>query len=87
MDMSAVEEAVVATLKKYVGGEVTVRVLSNKLVFRVDHGPRIPAVGGFVGGDTVGILRKGSCFPEMVTGVDPLKSVWFDLLLPLGWFD
>jgi hypothetical protein len=83
MDMSAVKKSVTAALKIRVGGEVLVAVLPDKIRFWVDHNPRIPAVGGYA----VGTIRRGSCFPEMVAGVDPLKSVWFDLLMPLGWFD
>jgi hypothetical protein len=87
MDISAIEEAVKSNLQK-TGGDVTVKVFSAKLEFRVDNGPRIPACGGFVGGEHIGILRKGKMYPEMITGVDLLGAgKWFDLLQPLGWFE
>ena len=87
MDTLAIEETVSAALEKSCGGAVTVKVFSTKVEFRINNGPRIPACGGFVGGETIGVLRKGRVYPEMLTGVDPLASQWFDLLQPLGWFE
>lgn len=88
MDTIAVEEAVKFTLQKYAGGNVFVKVFSAKLEFRVDSGPRLPGVGGFSGGETIGVLRKGKMFPEMLTGLDPLGiDLWVDILMPLGWFE
>jgi hypothetical protein len=88
MDTLAIEEKIKAALEKGTGGDARVKVLSSKLEFRVELGPRIPALGGFAGGETVGILRKGKLSPEMIAGIDPLGAErWVAILLPLGWFE
>lgn len=88
MDTLTIEEPIKTALEKATGGSASVRFFEAGVEFRVELGPRIPALGGFAGGETAGVIHRGKVFPEMLTGVDPLGAMrWLDLLRPLGWFE
>ena len=83
MDLQAIEKALSAAT----GSPASVVVEGDKLTFVIDAGERVPAVGGWVGGETKGVITL--YYPvipffvvaRMVSGVNPLTNrQWRELL-------
>ena len=74
-------------MARFIGGAVSVKVRDTYLSFTIDCGPRMECVGGWAGGEHIGVLEKGRMFPRMITGVCAFPAGKFvEVLMEFGWF-
>ena len=76
------KELLEAALHKFCGGAVVVREWPDSFGFEVtvDGGT---GVGGYYGGTTSGVIKKGELFPRMRSGRDPLGTgEWYKIMYP-----
>lgn len=81
-DIKKIVSNITTAIVARTGYDVAVEVEGPRIEFRVDAGPRLPSLGGFVGGVTSGSIGLGELFPRMETGVDPIGGVggWYKIM-------
>jgi hypothetical protein len=76
------KELLEAALERFCGGTVVVREWPDSLGFEITV-PGGTGVGGYYGGTTSGVIKKGELFPRMSSGRDPLGvSEWYKIMYP-----
>lgn len=71
-----------AALERFCGGEVVVKEYPDSFGFEVTV-PGGSGVGGYYGGTTAGVIKKGELFPQMRSGRDPLgPNEWYKIMYP-----
>jgi hypothetical protein len=76
------KELLESALERFCGGEVVVKERSDEFGFEVTV-PSGTGVGGYYGGTTSGVIKKGQLFPRMISGRDPLGvREWYRIMYP-----
>ena len=71
-----------------IGGQVSIDTHPKGLGITIDLGPRMAAVGGWVGGGARGYLPFGSALPVMFDGTCAFSvSQFYHALEGYGWFN
>ena len=81
-------KALADAMAKAIGGQVSIDTHPKGLGITIDLGPRMAAVGGWVGGQHQGYLPFGKAWPVMVTGTCAFSaSQFYHTLEGYGWFN